>query len=356
MKTKSNPNNIGAAVIGLGRGRSHVSSYAVAENCDLIAVCDINEEKAKAVAEQYGCDYYTDYKEMLKRDDIDLVSVVTPSGMHSEMAVEVAKAGKHCLAEKPLDVTLEAIDAAIAAFDKYDKKLGCIFQNRLEPAVALTKQAVAEGRLGDLVVGNVMIKWYRNDDYYLANGGWRGTWKWDGGGSLMNQSVHTIDILQWIMGEPESVTAQIKVANHKIESEDIGCALVKFKNGAFGTITGSTATYPGFGTSIEIHGTKGGICVKDNQIVSWKIHNDDKEAMEAEEKRMIELTAKVKGSGANDPNAISQGTTFKQVQDMVDACRDEKRRPIIEGREGRNAVKLILGIYEAAKEDKKVVF
>jgi UDP-N-acetyl-2-amino-2-deoxyglucuronate dehydrogenase len=366
MKKKTNPANVGAAVIGLGRGMSHVRCYSGAENCDLIAVCDINEEKARAVAEEFGVDYYTDYQEMLKRDDIDLVSVVTPSGMHCEMADVIALAGKHCLVEKPLDVTLPPIDRTIALYDEKDLKLGCIFQNRLEDAIQLTKKAVEEGLLGELVVCNIMVKWYRNDAYYEANGGWRGTWRWDGGGSLMNQSVHTIDIMQWLMGGVESVFAKVKVVNHKIETEDIGCALVKFKNGAYGTITGSTATYPGFGTAIEVHGTKGGICVKDNQITSWKIDRSDTPAADkdeqkaramaiaAEEAEMIAKTQKAPRTGAaNDPAAIGNNTTFFQVQDMVNAVK-ENRQPIICGSEGRNAVELILAIYESSQTGKEI--
>ena len=357
MKTKTNPANVGAAVVGLGRGRAHVSSYAQAENCDLIAVCDLDEAKAKAIAEQYGCDYYTDYKEMLKRDDIDLVTIATPSGMHCEMARVVAEAGKNCLCEKPIDVTLDEIDKTVKLFDEKGLKLGCIFQNRLEKAIQLTKEAVASGRLGKLLVANVTVKWYRTDEYYAHNGGWRGTWRWDGGGSLMNQSVHTIDILQWLMGEPKTVSAKYQVANHKIETEDIAVAIVQFKNGAYGTITGSTATYPGFGTVIEIHGTKGGILVKDNQIKSWMIDDGsgDAEKMAAEEKAMIEATSKSFTGAASDPNAISNNTTFIQVQDMVNAVK-ENRQPVIRGEEGRKAVNLILGIYESANTGKEVVF
>ena len=365
MKTKTNPANVGAAVIGLGRGMSHVRCYSQAENCDLIAICDINEEKAKKVAEEFGIDYYTDYKEMIKREDIDLISVVTPSGMHCEMADVIAEAGKNCLVEKPIDITLPPIDKTVALFDEKGLKLGCIFQNRLEDAIQMTKNAVADGSIGDVIVCNVMIKWHRNDAYYAANGGWRGTWAWDGGGSLMNQSVHTIDIMQWLVGDVESVFGKTQVVSHKIETEDIGCALVKFKNGAYGTITGSTATYPGFGTVIEIHGTKGGVCVKDNQIVSWKIDRSegpaaDREeqaaraaAIAAEEEVMIAKTKKAQTGAASDPNAISNNTTFFQVQDMVNAVKDN-RQPIIRGEEGRKAVELILAIYESNKTGKEI--
>jgi predicted dehydrogenase len=325
-----------------------------AKNCDLLAVCDTNAEKAKAAAEQYGCDAYTGFTEMLKRDDIDIVSICTPSGMHCEMAVEAANAGKHCMMEKPIDVQLAPIDRAIGVFAGKGLKLGCIFQNRLEPVIQMAREAVSAGRLGTPLVGNITIKWHRTDEYYLANGGWRGTWKWDGGGSLINQSIHTIDILQWLMGEVDSVFAVARVAAHAIETEDIACALVKFKNGAMGTITGSTATYPGFGTTIEVHGTRGGICIRDMRVVQWKIHNDDKQVMDAEENSMIEKTSSaLKSNVSRDPNAIGNDTTFLQIQDFIDSVR-EKREPMISGKEGREAVKIILAIYESARTGREV--
>jgi len=340
MSTKKDKRNVGAAVVGLGRGRAHVKALLRAEGAELLAVCDKNRQAAEQVAAEFGVDAYTDLGELLKREDIDLVHVCTPSGLHTEMLLQIAEAGKHAITEKPLDITLERIDSAVEAFASRNLHLGCIFQSRFIPAVRKMKQAVDEGRLGKLVLGNAHVKWYRTQEYYEQSGGWRGTWKWDGGGSLMNQSVHTIDLLQWMMGPVESVVGLTQVRAHQIETEDLGVALVKFRNGAFGTIVGTTAAYPGFGTTLEIFGENGGITLKDNKITAWKIRGEN---MEAEEAEMLKNL---------DPAVDS---TFLQIQDMVDAVRFN-RAPQITGREGRNAVEIVLAIYESSRTGKEIRF
>ncbi len=351
MKQKSDPKNIGVAVIGLGRGMSHVKVMHAAQGAELLAVCDINKELVEKVAADYGCDAYTDYLEMAKRDDIDLISVCTPSGMHCDMAMELANAGKHVLSEKPLDINLERIDNTVKLFEEKGLQLGCIFQNRLAESNQLMKKAVEAGRLGKLTLATAHVKWYRDDAYYLKNGGWRGTWKLDGGGSLMNQSVHTIDLMQWMMGPVKSVVGVSNIWSHKIEAEDMGVALVKFESGAFGTVVGSTATYPGFGTALEIHGVDGGLCMRDNAIISWKLRDNT----ETEEDDMLAkfAGAKKKKTGSSDPNAIEGDTTFMQIQDMIYAVRD-KRPPLIPGRDGRRAVEIILAIYKSAQSGQEV--
>lgn len=349
MILKRDPINVGMAVIGLGRGIAHVKSAVLANGVELLAVCDINKDRAEAVAKQYGVDVYIDFREILKRDDIELISVCTPSGLHCDMAKEIAASGKHVLSEKPLGINLEKIDMVVQTFKEKDLKLGCIFQNRLESANKLMKKAVEEGRLGRMILATAHVKWYRTQEYYEQNGGWRGTWAMDGGGSLMNQSVHTIDLMQWIMGPVKSVVGVTNVWSHNIETEDMGVALVKFENGSFGTIVGSTATYPGFGTSIEIHGVDGGLCMRDNRIVSWKVKGDN-------EDEILDLYgpyAKKNQSGASDSNAIGDETTLEQIQDMIYAVRDN-REPIIPGAEGRKAVEIILAIYESARTGKEV--
>ncbi|MDF2714183.1 MAG: oxidoreductase [Paenibacillus sp.] len=349
MNKKKDKTSVGAAVIGLGRGRAHVNALLRAEGAELLAVCDKNKDAAEAFAAQYGVDAYTDMGEMLKRGDIDLVHVCTPSGLHTEMLLQIAAAGKHAITEKPLDISLERIDSAIDAFARRDLQLGCIFQIRLMPAVREMKQAIEAGRLGKLILANAHVKWFRTQQYYDQNGGWRGTWAWDGGGSLMNQAVHTIDLLQWMMGPVQSVVGHTQVSAHTIETEDMGVALVKFANGAFGTIVGTTGVYPGFGTSLEIFGSDGGIAMKDNLITDWKIRGEN---MAAEEADMLKRFGDGKGQGEATA-APPADTTYVQIQDMVDAVRNN-RPPMITGREGRDAVEIVLAIYESARTGKEI--
>lgn len=343
MNKKRDKSNVGAAVIGLGRGRAHIEALIRTEGAELLAVCDKNKETAERFAAKYEVDAYTDLGEMLKRDDIDLVHVCTPSGLHTEMLLQIAEAGKHAITEKPLDITLERIDSAIEAFDSRQLQLGCIFQIRLMPAVREMKQAIDAGRLGKPVLANAQVKWFRTQEYYDQNGGWRGTWKWDGGGSLMNQAVHTIDLLQWMLGPVKSVVGHTQVSAHRIETEDLGVALVKFRNGALATIAGTTAAYPGFGASLEIFGTDGGVAMKDNLITDWKIRGADMAAEEADMRRKF----------GDDKAAPPADTTYVQIQDMIDAVRNN-RAPLITGKEGRDAVEIVLAIYESARTGKEI--
>lgn len=342
MNKKRDKSNVGAAVVGLGRGRAHIEALIRAEGAELLAVCDKNSETAERLAAKYEVDAYTDLGEMLKRDDIDLVHVCTPSGLHTEMLLQIAEAGKHAITEKPLDITLERIDSAIEAFASRQLQLGCIFQIRMMPAVQEMKRAIDAGRLGKPVLANAQVKWFRTQEYYDQNGGWRGTWAWDGGGSLMNQAVHTIDLLQWMMGPVHSVVGHTQVSAHRIETEDLGVALVKFKNGALATIAGTTAAYPGFGASLEIFGTDGGIAMKDNLITDWKIRGEHMAAEEADMRRKF-----------GDDKAPPADTTSVQIQDMIDAVRSN-RAPLITGREGRDAVEIVLAIYESSRTGKEI--
>jgi len=333
---------LGMAVVGLGRGQAHVSAIMEAKGAELKAVCDLKSDLVKKVAKENGAEAYTDYQEMLKRDDLDIISICTPSGLHCEMAIEAAKENIHVISEKPIDINLEKIDKAVELFDKKNLKYACIFQNRLTSGNQRKKEIVESGKLGRLTFANAHIKWYRTQEYYEKNDGWRGTWDLDGGGSLMNQSVHTIDLMQWIMGPVSSVVGLTNVWSHNIETEDMGVALVKFRNGAFGTIVGSTSTYPGFGTTLDIHGVDGGICNNKCFVRS-----------ETGEKEEISLEKKKNDEGASDPLAISSNTTVQQIQDIIYAVRDD-REPIVSAREARHAVEIINAIYESARKGKEV--
>jgi predicted dehydrogenase len=330
---------IGAGVISTPHARVITSS----PRAELVAIADIELDKAKAQAEQYGIPHtYTDYMEMLKRDDIDVVSICVPSGLHGEATIAAAQAGKHVLCEKPLEITREKMDAMIAACRKSNVKLGAVFQRRTLPAAIATRQAIQSGKLGRMVLGDAYLKTYRSPDYYKS-AGWRGTWALDGGGALMNQGVHGVDLIQWMMGDVQLVFAYSKALVRDIEVEDTAVAVLKYKSGAFGVIQGTTSVYPGRESRFEVHGEKGTIIFADSGFKEWKIEGSD------------EVAPQVEGalSASSNPKNISTGGHYILVNDMIDAIAED-RDPLITGEEARKAVGLILAIYESSREGKEV--
>ncbi|KAA3659905.1 MAG: gfo/Idh/MocA family oxidoreductase, partial [Calditrichaeota bacterium] len=222
------------AIVGMGAiADFHAKSILGLERARLVAVCSRSEEKARAAAKKYGADWTTDLEKMLRRDDIDVVNICTASGMHLEPALAAARAGKHVIVEKPLDVTMERVDEMITACENTGVKLACIFQNRFNPDFIKLKKAVDDGKLGKPVAGSAYIKWFRPQSYYDAND-WRGTLRGDGGAALINQSIHTIDLLQCVMGPVRSVFGKTAVRTHDIEGEDLGLAILQFASGALG--------------------------------------------------------------------------------------------------------------------------
>lgn len=345
---------IGYGIIGCGNiGPVHAAAINEVKGAKLLAVSDLVEASARKLADQYGADTYTDYSEMLKRDDIQAVSICVPSGLRVKIAEDCAKAGKHVLSEKPLEVTSKKIDRIIKATEDAGVLLGCIFQSRFSEDSQHIRKAIDQGRFGKLVMGDAYIKWYRSQEYY-DSGAWRGTWKLDGGGCLMNQGIHYIDLLQWFMGPVKSVRATTALVAHEdIEVEDLACAMLEFESGAMGVIEGSTAIYPGHPARLEIHGTDGSAVMEDGKLTSWNFRKrkaiDNKiEAALKEESAL--------GSGAGDPLAsLKIEGHRRQIDDFTKAIK-QGRQPAIEGREGRTAVALIEAIYKAAKTGRTVKF
>ena len=227
---------VGYAVVGLGVGRHHVSAAAKAEGGRLVAICDRNQERLDDVSAKFPeAKTYTSFEEMLKNPEIDVVSICTPSGMHADMAIQALRAGKHVLTEKPMDIVVDKIYEIDRVAKECGKKVGCIFQNRRNAVMEPIKKAVDEGRLGEIYTAFFRVNWYRSDAYFLESGGWRGTWAMDGGGSLMNQAVHTVDLMQWLLGDVASIRSDMRIVNHKIETEDFTSSVIKFKSGAIVT-------------------------------------------------------------------------------------------------------------------------
>ena len=341
----------GFGIVGCGMiARFHAAAIADLRGSRVVAAADMIEASARRFGTDIGCDPCTDYRDMLKRNDIDIVTVCTPSGAHCEAAVAAAKAGKHVLVEKPLEVTLARCDRIINACEKAGVKLGTIFPSRFSDAAGLVKKTIGQGRLGRMTLAGAYVKWWRSQEYY-DSGGWRGTWKLDGGGALMNQSIHAIDLLQWFAGPVESVQAVAgTVAHERIEVEDTAVAALRFVNGALGTIEGTTAAFPGMLKKLEVSGERGTIGLEEDNIAIWRF--DRKRA--SDRKVMAKHGSQAEaGGGASDPAAISHEGHRRQFADFIRAI-ERDTRPLVDGPEGRKAVEIILAIYRSAKTGRAV--
>lgn len=323
-------------IIGCGRiAYKHAEAIKKNEKANLLYVCDIIEERAVDYKNKYGAErYFTDYHEMLEMPDLDVVNICTPSGMHAEMGIAAARAGKHVIVEKPMALSSIDADALINACDENGVKLAVCFQNRFNPPVQKLRRALEEGRFGKLTHASAVVRWFRPQDYY-DQASWRGTWAMDGG-CLMNQSIHNIDLLQWMMGPVESVFGYTANNFRKIEAEDVGVAVLKFKNGALGVIEASTTIYPeNLEETLAIFGEKGtvmlgGIAV--NKIETWKFADSQDENLEMEQQDV--------------PNVYGFGHDAL-IEDFIRAVIED-RRPYIDGREGIKSLRIVLGIYHSA--------
>ncbi len=337
---------IGIGIIGTGSiAGHHLKSVQELNNCEIIAMASSSEERAVKAAEVFGVKVYSSYKKLLKNKAIDAVIICTHSGNHLEPTLAAAKMGKHILVEKPIEISVKRANKMIAACEKAGVKLSVIFQNRFSSDYIKLKRAVLAGQLGKLILGNAYIKWFRPTSYYKSSN-WKGTIKGDGGAALINQGIHTIDLLLDIMGEVESVFGKVRTVKHKIEGEDLGLALLTFKNGALGTIEGSTAITPGYPERLEIFGTKGSIILEAGKIIVWDIIGEDaKDAISKKENK----------SGSSDPMAINYALHKAQISDFVRAIKKDKT-PLVDGLEGLKSLSLIKGIYKSDKRGKEIRF
>jgi UDP-N-acetyl-2-amino-2-deoxyglucuronate dehydrogenase len=320
---------VGFGVVGLGMGASRAKTITQTPGARLVAVADLKEERVNRVSAELGCEGTRDYRRLLDRSDIDVIMAMTPSGLHGDVALDAIAAGKHAITTKPMDVSLEKADRMIAAADTAGRKLAVDFGSRYDPMFVRIRRAVEDGTFGRLILGEARLKWYRSQEYYSGSG-WRGTWAYDGGGSLSNQTVHYIDLLQWFMGEAESVTAQVGIFAHDIETEDCGMAMLRFKNGALGCIVGTT-TFPKTAYSgIELHGDRAGVLATKKAEGEWFF-------ADGVEERLPE-----------------PGPHFRSViEDMVSAL--ERSTPLAcDGREGRKSLAILDAIYRSAREEKRV--
>ena len=345
---------VGFGVIGCGSiAPWHAGSILNVPDAELVAVCDIIEDRANALAAGHGSPkVFIDYKQMLADPGIDAVCICTPSGMHAEIGIEAAKAGKHILTEKPIDIVLSKIDDLIRTARERNVKLGTIFQRRTSRVWQTVREVVASGALGKMVLGDAYIKYFRDQEYY-DSGGWRGTWALDGGGALMNQGVHCIDLLQWIMGPVDSLFAHADHLVRKIEVEDTAVAAVKWANGAFGVIEGTTSVCPAMGHRMEFHGEKGTIAIQGETVIKWDVPGEAPDLLGTTGKKEgVDINV---GTARSSPTGMAiEGHTIL-VADLVEAI-EEGRDPMITGEEARKSVEIILGIYKSARTGQAVRF
>lgn len=342
---------IGFGIIGCGMiANFHARAIRDIEGAKLLACYNPTAPKADKLAAEYGCAAYTDLDKMLAHPGINVVTIGSPSGAHMEPCLAAAEAGKHVIVEKPLDVTLERCDRMIAACEQAGVKLATIFPSRYHGSARLMKRAVDQGRFGKLALGDAYVKWYRTQQYY-DSGAWRGTWKLDGGGALMNQAIHSVDLLLWLMGPVAEVSAHTAMLAHeRIEVEDVAVASLRFASGALGVIEATTAGFPGSLKKIEITGSTGTAILEEEDIIKWHFAESTPE----DEQIRQEMLGKTKtGGGAADPAAIGHHAHAALFRDVLASITDGK--PLsIDGSEGRRSVELILAIYESARTGKSV--
>jgi UDP-N-acetyl-2-amino-2-deoxyglucuronate dehydrogenase len=351
--TASRPRSVRYGIVGTGMiARIHAAAIAAAKDSVLVAVHDTVPERAAAFAREFNVPWDSDLQAFLARPDLDAVTLATPSGARADVAVPAALAGKHILCEKPLEVTLERVDRIVAAAERAGVILACVFQARTVGAVKRLRHALDEQRLGRLLLADVQVPWYRTQEYYDSSP-WRGTWELDGGGALMNQSIHIIDLLLHFLGEPASVMAFADtLAHERIDVEDTAVAAVRFKSGTLATIAATTGAAPGFPRRLEICGTKGSVVLLDERLERWCIPDAEMHYMTAAAE-----TSERHGnlSGAGDPAAISADGHQEQIEDLTRAIL-AGGAPMVCGREARRAVELILGIYESARSGRPFHF
>ena len=327
----------------------HAKAIQNIKNARLTGICGTNQEKVQRLAGKYNCRSFSSYSEMLRSGEIDIVTIATPSGAHMEPAIEAARFGKHVICEKPLEISLARVDRMIEAHAAAGTKLGGIFNYRYNDTLKHLKSAVDNGRFGTITFAAIYVPWWRNDDYY--KGSWHGTLKLDGGGALMNQAIHMVDILQHLMGPVDSLQAYIATLGHKIEVEDTGAAVLKFKNNALGLIYGSTASFPGQFRRIEITGTKGTVIQVENSFKVWQFA-DPKET----DKEILDKFSQIEGGGGvSDPGAIPFEPHARNIAAFIDSIETGKTFEI-NGLEARKAVEIVLAIYKSASEKKPYIF
>lgn len=334
-------------IIGSGMiAEFHVKAINAVANARVIGSYSIGDN-ALQFAEQNGIKAYASLEEMLSDPEINAVTIATPSGQHGACAIAAARAGKHVLCEKPIEISPDKAKAIVDACQSNDVIFAPVFQSRYGAGAKLIREAIIAGRFGKVIFSSAKIKWFRSQAYY-DSADWRGTWEIDGGGCLMNQSIHAIDLMTWFGGTPEEVYGYHATRTHNIEVEDNAVGIVRFKEGVMGTIEASTSCEPGFPLEITVSGLKGTAVLSADTITTWSF--SDEHPLDA---KVSQLGASVLGSGGSDAKAISTAGHQALVEDMVRAVSGE-HNSLVSGIEARYPIEIICGIYQAVRTGKPV--
>ncbi len=351
MSSSTQP--IGFALVGCGMiARFHARALAEVPDARLSALVSRREANARAMAAELGLDCLlaTDLNAVLARPDVQAIIITTPSGAHLEPAVAAARAGKHVVVEKPLEITSERCDRIIHECDRHGVKLCTIFPSRFGDANRTLKAALDAGRFGRLTLGETTCKWWRPQSYY-DEGGWKGTKALDGGGALMNQAIHNVDLLLWMIGDATHVSGfTATLAHERIEVEDTAVACLRFANGALGVIQATTSVHPGLPKTIAVHGDRGSVVIEQDDVLHWELTPETPEDRAIKE-RFAQKTGA--SGGSSNPAAISHVGHARQLADFVRAIRTNSA-PLVDGREGRKAVAVIEAIYQSAATGRTV--
>jgi len=338
----------GVGIVGAGMiARIHVEAVVRESRTRLAGIMDNGSGRGLDIAPDSDSTGHDDLATFLDRDDIDVIMIATPSGTHADIAIQSAQAGKHCLCEKPLDVTLEKIDTMIASFAERGLKLGGIFNTRYTEGARLLKKACQQRRFGRLNFVSAQGPWWRDQSYY-DDSAWKGSWALDGGGALMNQGIHSVDLLQWLVDQPiAAINGYYATRAHdNIEVEDTACASFQFDEGTLGTIACTTSMWPGHFRTITLGGTDGTAVLADGHLLEWRFR-DELPADEAIRNRLLALPGA--GIGASDPAAgVDSDGHLAVLTEFLDAL-DQGTTPAVDGQEARKAVEIIRAIYQSAR-------
>jgi len=331
---------IGIAIVGCGNVAGvHAEAIRHVPGLRLAAVCSRSAASARQLAQKHSVPWHSELSQLLSDPAVEAVSICTPSGTHSELGCAAARAGRHVMVEKPIDISLSRADELIGACEKAGVRLGVSLQSRFLDAPRILKGAIDAGRFGRQVMASAYIKWYRSPEYYRS-ASWRGTLALDGGGALINQAIHTVDLLRWMMGPVQAVAAFSGRQLHQaIEGEDTLVAALRFQNGALGVIEAATSAFPGFKRRLEITGTEGTAILDGDNITTWSLRDGSPNPAPP---------SKDVADGSANPMAIDYEGHRRVMEDFAGAIR-ENRKPFVDGHEGRQSLELVLAAYESAR-------
>jgi UDP-N-acetyl-2-amino-2-deoxyglucuronate dehydrogenase len=332
-------------LIGGGNiSETHARAARAIPDVEIVAIFGTNAEKVGRLCREYGGKPYGDFDEFLAHQPMDIVAIGSPSGRHAEQGIAAARHGLHVLTEKPIDITVERADALIAETRKAGVQLGVFFQDRCKPDILSVKNAVDAGVLGKPILADARVKWYRPPDYY-ANSRWHGTWDLDGGGALINQAIHTLDLILWIFGEVEAVQATCKTALHAIEAEDTLIAMMEFANGALGVLQAATSVFPGYPRRLELTGSEGTLIIEHDRLLTADLKNRAPDLLKSSEAD--------KNLSSSSPIVSDARSHEAVLEDFLRAIRTNTR-PRCDGQEGRRSLALVQAIYKACHTGKRV--